>query len=247
MKFMKLISILSILLLWWIISLLGFIKPILLPAPHSVVIEAFNFISSIKGITYLLLSIMRIFIAFIISMALGVSLGIFFGLIKKLEEFFEFPIDFFRSLPVTALYPLFMIFFGIGDTSKVILVIFAASLINMFYSMHGVKNCLKIRLKAANAYRLGKKEIFYRVLLPDSLPSIVSGLRISLSLVLILIIVLEMFTGNTQGIGKRLFDASQTFQIKEMYAVIIIVGILGYFLNKSISLLESKFVHWAGR
>lgn len=247
MKFFGLVGTLILVLVWWLISTSGWINPMLLPPPQIVAIEVIRFIASAANLVDLWLSIQRILLAFALSIFVGVPLGMILGLVKPLASLFEFPIDFFRSLPATALYPLFMLFFGVGNESKLILVIFASSLITLIYAMYGVKNCSAMRLKAGRAMRLKNFEMFYRVIFPESLPNIVSGLRISLSLVLILVVVLEMFTGDTRGIGKRIYDASQMFRIKEMYAAIVIVGILGYSLNKLIALLDSKFVHWAGK
>jgi len=247
MKLLRVVGTLILVSVWWSISASGWINPILLPSPQAIAIEVFHFVSSVGSLLDLWLSTKRILIAFALSILIGVPLGMILGLVKPLANLFEFPIDFFRSLPATALFPLFMLFFGVGDESKLILVIFASSLITLLYAMYGVKNCSAIRLRAAKAMRLKGFEMFYHIVLPESLPNIVSGIRISLSLVLVLVVVLEMFTGNTSGIGKRIYDTSQMFRIKEMYAAIVIVGILGYTLNKLVTLIDSKFVHWAGR
>lgn len=247
MKLFGLAGTLILVLIWWLVSTSGWVNPLLLPPPQTVAIEIIRFMVSSDCLSDLSLSLWRIFLTFALSVVIGIPVGMILGLVKPLANLLEFPIDFFRSLPATALYPLFMLFFGVGDESKLILVIFASSLVTLVYTIYGVRNCSAMRLKAAKAMRLKRFEMFYRVIFPESLPNIVSGLRISLSLVLILVVVLEMFTGNTPGIGKRIYDASQMFRIKEMYAAIIIVGILGYCLNKLIALLDSKFVHWGGK
>lgn len=247
MKLLRLIGIVSLILVWWLISISGWIKPILLPPPQAVVIEVIHFVVSTDPLSDLFRSLLRILLAFALSILIGVPLGMILGYVKPLANLFEFPIDFFRSLPATALYPLFMLFFGVGDKSKLILVVFASSLVNLIYAMYGVRNCSAMRLKAARVMRLKGFKMFYRVIVPESLPNIVSGLRISLSLVLILVVVLEMFTGNMQGIGRRIYDNNQMFRIKDMYAAIVIVGILGYTLNKLVTFLDNKFVHWGGR
>jgi len=247
MKLLGLVGSLILVIAWWLASFLGWINPILLPPPQVVAIEVVHFITSADSLRDLFLSFHRIFLAFALSIVIGIPVGMALGLVKPLANLFEFPIDFFRCLPATALYPLFMLFFGVGDKSKLILVVFASSLVTLIYTMYGVKNCSTMRLNAAKAMRLKSFEMLYRIILPESLPNIVSGLRISLSLVLILVVVLEMFTGNTPGIGKRIYDSNQMFRIKEMYAAIIIIGILGFILNKIIALLDIKFVHWRGR
>ena len=86
--------------------------------------------------------------------------------------------------------------------------------------------------------------IFKHVVFPEALPRVFVGLRLTLSLALILAVVTEMFTGTTNGLGRRIYDAHDTYSIAEMYACIMLVGAVGYALNKIFVAIESKVVHW---
>ena len=247
MKLRGLVGTLILLFVWWGISHSGWIKPILLPPPNAVLIEMSHFLTSPSILGDLWLSTERLLVTLSVSILVGVPVGILLGSFKWLADPFEFQIAFFRSLPATVLYPLFMVVFGVGELSVKTLIIFASSLIILTYSMDGVKNCPETRIKAAKSMRLNSFQMFYRVVFPESLPNIITGIRISMSLALILVVVLEMLTGPIAGIGRRIYDHSQTFRIKEMYAGVVTVGTLGYLLNKGISILDNRFLHWRGR
>lgn len=246
-RFESIIGIGALLLLWWIAWDAKLVQPIFLPPPQSVAREVYVLIFSTELLSDIFITLGRIVISFVFSMLVGVPIGILLGLFSPIARMFEFPVEFFRSLPATALYPLFMLLFGIRDVSKLILVVFAASLIMLVHTMSGVKNCSAMRIKAAKAMRLTKLQLFYRVIFPESLPNIMTGLRLSLSLVLILVIVVEMLGGSKDGIGSRLLELKESFRIKEMYGLIVIVGILGYSTNKLLDYIGSSIIHWAGK
>lgn len=169
------------------------------------------------------------------------------GYYKKIHDSFEIAVDFFRSLPALALFPLFMYFFGIGDTAKVVTAIFSCSLIIVVNSIYGVRNVTNTRQIIARLLEASPFEIFKKVILMDALPQVFVGMRTSLSLAVVVIIVTEMFIGTNWGIGHRIFEAQLTYRVAEMYASIIIAGLIGYLLNKGFVLIEGKTAHWSGK
>jgi len=96
-------------------------------------------------------------------------------------------------------------------------------------------------MKASEAY------IMTKVVLPEALPQIAAGLRLALSLSLIIVVVLEMFIGTKRGLGLLIYNAHMTYQIADMYAFIVLAGLIGYFINQGFVKLEDKVIHWAGR
>lgn len=240
-------GVIIILFVWFLVCQFNLVNTLLIPHPTKVGQKIVEFFFKKTSLIDLGATLYRVLFSFMGTIFIGIPLGILFGYSKKLLYFFEIPIDFFRSLPAPVLFPLFMLLFGIGDKAKLSLVIFSGSLITLVYTTYGVKNCPRIKIMTASTLKLSKLSLFSRVILPQALPEIVSGLRISLSVVLILVIVLEMFTGSRLGLGKRVYDDHLMFRISEMYAVIIITGFLGYLLNKLFMLFESRLVHWAGK
>ncbi len=188
----------------------------------------------------------RTLIAFLISAAIGTPLGIAVGYIRKVGYSIELLLDFLRSLPAIALFPLFILFFGIGDESKIAVAAFMGTLVITVAAMQGTKQIKKTRLQLVKKLGLKGGKIFFRFLLPESLPMIFSGYRLAVSFCLILIIVTEISLGGQQGLGARLIDAQMLYNIAELYALIIIMGIIGYLLNNSFIQLEKRVVHWRG-
>lgn len=178
---------------------------------------------------------------------MGVPLGIALGSNEKIYRSVEFLIDFFRSTPSSALIPLFLLIFGITDVNKIAIATFAAVLLIIFNSAYGVMNAKKTRVNAAITMGIPKRFIFKDVLFMESLPQTFVGLRTGVSMALVIVIVAEMFIGSTDGLGHRIIDAQQVFNVKEMYGSILITGALGYGLNLLFLLVEKRIVHWSGK
>jgi len=113
--------------------------------------------------------------------------------------------------------------------------------------MYGVKNCKEARIKVAKVLKANKTAIFTKIIFPESLPHIFVGLRISISIALILVVVAEMFIGTKYGLGRLISDSHLMFRISTMYVAIFTTGILGYVLNKIFLLVETRVFHWAGK
>lgn len=236
-----------ILVLWYIVYFTRLVNPLFLPPPHAVMMKLANMLVDTDVWRDVGSSLWRILLGFIIASSIGVPMGIFMGYYRKINDSFEIAVDFFRSLPALALFPLFMYFFGIGDTAKIVTAIFSCSLIITVNSIYGVKNVTNTRQIIARLLEATPFEVFRKVILLDALPQIFVGMRTSLSLAVVVIIVTEMFVGTNWGIGHRIFTAQLTYRVSEMYAAITIAGVLGYSLNKGFVFIENRVVHWSGK
>lgn len=235
-----------ILLIWWLMSASGIINHLLLPSPIEV-IKTFGIIFEKEGIFDIFSSLYRIILGFIIGALPGIPLGILIGINKSNYKKFEFIIEFFKSLPPLAVFPIFLLFFGIGDVSKIILAAFASFWLILVNTISGVWLVPETEIFTGKVFRASAFQIIIYIIFPGSLPSIFSGLRLSLSFSVIVTIVAEMFVGNQFGLGQKIFDSYMTYNIPQMYAYIIIVGFAGYLLNKILLILEQKIVHWTGK
>ena len=137
-----------------------------------------------------------------------------------------------------------MLFFGVGNLSKIALGAWIATLVIIVNTSYGVRHANKSYLKMAKVYNTSKKYIFTSVIFPGALPNIFSGLRIGVSLVLIVVIVTEMFIGSVNGLGHAILNAQFSYEIPLMYALIILTGVVGYLLNRIFLLIEKKTIHW---
>jgi ABC-type nitrate/sulfonate/bicarbonate transport system permease component len=239
-------SIVILVILWQIIISLNLVSTLFFTSPFKIIISLYELIIEDSILVDVLLTFWRTFLAFILSVIIGTPIGMMIGYYKvgiNLEIF----VDFFRSIPPIALFPLFLFFFGIGDLSKIAVASFGGSMVIIVASIYGIRRINKNRLNLARKMGIKGRKLFTRVLLPDSLDNIFSGYRLAVSLCIILIIVTEMFLGGAKyGLGKRIIDAQMLYNIPELYALIFILGLMGYVLNKSFIIMENKIIHWRG-
>lgn len=238
---------LVILVLWYLLFLAQVINPLFLPPPHIVASELFRLLFTKQiwgdvGSTFL-----RTVVGFLLAVVIGTPIGLLMGHYTKVYSSFEVVVDFFRSLPALAVFPLLMFFFGIGDAAKIATTVFSCSLIIIVNAIYGVTNSKKTRQIVAFLMGATPREIFWRVILMDALPQVFIGMRTSLSLALVVVVVTEMFIGTNWGIGHRLIEAQLTYRVPEMYTSIIVAGVLGYGLNKGFVVIEKKIIHWSGK
>jgi NitT/TauT family transport system permease protein len=192
------------------------------------------------------ITIERTAIATALASVIGIPTGLVLGASERFYRALEFVVDFFRSTPATAIFPLFLMLFGVDDRTKIYVATFAASLAIIFNVAYGVMNARKTRLAAARLMGASRAHILVVVLL-ESFPQTFIGLRTGVSLSLIVVIVAEMFIGSKDGLGNRIFEAQQLFDMPDMYAAIFASGALGYGLNLLFRLTERQFVHWSGK
>jgi NitT/TauT family transport system permease protein len=238
---------LSILVVWTIFSNFKIINPLFLPLPQTVFLEIINLCMSRSIFPDILFTLYRTFLGFILACLIGIPLGLLMGYSDRIYHSLEFTVEFFRSIPSTALFPLFLLFFGIGDWSKIFLAAWAAGLVLIINSMYGVHLGKELRIKAAKTMRISGFNLFRKIIFPEALSPIFGGMRIAISLSLVIVVVTEMFIGTNFGLGHRIIDAQLVYRIPEMYAVILITGILGFLVNKGFILTEKKIVHWKGK
>lgn len=246
-RFLPIIGPLLLIALWQLMISAQWVKPVLLPPPGETLAHlANNFLSgSIYGDLWA--TIYRTLWSFAIAVLIGVPLGIVLGSSESAYRSVEFVIDFFRSTPSSALIPLFLLIFGITDINKIAIASFGAMLIVLFNSAYGVMNAKKTRVMAAQIMGVSKWHVFKDVMLMESLAQTFVGLRSAVSMALVIVIVAEMFIGSENGLGHRIIDAQQVFNVKEMYASILATGALGYGLNLLFLLFEKRLIHWSGK
>lgn len=175
---------------------------------------------------------------------LGIMSGIILAYFSRYYDITSAVIEFARSIPPVALFPLFMIVFGIGILSKIALIAFTITWIMLVNSFYGVIYSSKIRKQIAQLSGANNWQLFQDVVFLEALPHIFSGLRIAVSFSLILMITSEMIFGSNYGLGLRVFESSQTYRISELYATIFITGCIGFLFNKIVLFIERRKLHW---
>jgi ABC-type nitrate/sulfonate/bicarbonate transport system permease component len=242
-----LIGVLVLCIGWSFVSFAHIVDPFFLPDPFTTARVLTRLIAQGFILQDMIATLVRVFLAFGIAIAIGLPLGLLLGRLERVYRSLEFLIDFFRSTPATALFPLFLLLFGVSDTSKISVAAFSSALIIIFNSAYGVIHGKKSRIFAARLMGASRWQIFRYIIFWESLPQTVIGLRNAVSLALVVVVVTEMFIGTNAGLGRRIIDAQITYNIAEMYAVILLTGIIGYIFNSLFVLMERRLLQWSGQ
>lgn len=232
---------------WYLACFARIVDPVLLPQPDAAARALWKGIGNGTLSADFLKTVQRTLAAIAIASVVAIPLGILLGSSERLYRCVEFVIDFFRSTPASALFPLFLVIFGVGDRTKIYVASFGAALVILFNVAYGVMNARKTRILAARVMGASRWRIMKDVILMESLPQTFVGLRNGVSLALVVVVVAEMFIGSVDGLGNRVFTAQQMFEMPEMYATIFASGALGYGLNLLFLLVERSYVHWSGK
>jgi ABC-type nitrate/sulfonate/bicarbonate transport system permease component/MoaA/NifB/PqqE/SkfB family radical SAM enzyme len=237
-------GILIILFFWSVISGLSIIDRRFLATPWDIAISIVHLSISGELVSNLFFTIVRSLTSFAISILVGVPLGLLVGMFSNLRENLSFPIDFFRSIPAPSLFPLFLVFFGIGDMAKIACIVFACSFPILVQTTYGVLHCNHRRVRLMERMGFNRSQMLRKLIFPMSLPYIFVGLRNGLSLSLIATIVVEMTMPGNNGLGYATFNSYHVFKIPDMYAYIVITGFLGWFFNKLFLMIEKRKLFW---
>lgn len=237
----------ALIAVWWILYATEVLDANLLPSPFATLSDTFQNILSGSMLFDAWQTLWRVLKAFFFAALFGIPAGLALGANRSVYRCSEFLIDFFRSTPATAMFPLFLLIFGLGDFSKVAVASFAAWLLIVFNTAYGVMNARPTRLQAARSMGASRLRAFRDVVFFETLPQTLVGLRSAVSLALVVIVVAEMFIGARDGMGKRIIDAQISYDLTDMYGSILVSGALGYMLNLFFIQVETRFVHWSGK
>ncbi len=226
------------------------IKPIFLPSPVAV-LEAFQRLLSDgyqgRSLGYHVgISFYRFATAFSFCILIGVPLGLLLGMSRPIRAIIEPPIQAIRPVPKLALLPLFLIWFGIGNLSKIILIAAPVFPIIVISAMQAVRSVSQKKIQAAQALGANTLTIFRRVVLPASLPGIFTGIRVALSIGVTMLVGAEL-TATSEGIAWMALTAAEYLSTDIVLVGVLIMAIMGYTLDRIVRALEARLVHWSGK
>lgn len=176
----------------------------------------------------------------------GVALGLVLGRSDKLHDYFAPTISFLRSTPPPALLPVFLVLFPLGTPMQLATIIFGVIWPVLLNTIDGAHTLDETVVETTRSMRLSKPRFLATVVLPAALPKIFAGLRVSLSLALILMVISEL-VGSTNGIGYQMIGDQRDFAYEEMWAAIVLLGILGYVLNVLLLAVQNRVIGWHTR
>lgn len=188
-------------------------------------------------------SVVRLLYGFFLAAVLSIALGLAIGRSQALSEYVEPTIHFLRAIPPPALLPVFLIIFGIGDLQKVMVIAFGVAPPILLNSIEGARSVDDLQLDTAQAYQIGRRSRVARVIFPAAAPNVFAGLRVSMSLAVILMVISELVAA-TDGIGFRIMRDSRNFAYVDMWAGLVVLALLGILLNGGLTLIERRVLKW---
>jgi ABC-type nitrate/sulfonate/bicarbonate transport system permease component len=194
----------------------------------------------------LLPSLGRMITGWVAAGLAGIAAGVAIGRIRLLADLFEPAVHFARALPPPALVPVFLAVFNIGTPMELAAIIFGVIWPVLVNSIDGARHVHAGHLETARAFRIPAPQRLWRIILPGAAPKILAGLRLSLALALVMMIISE-FVGSTNGIGREMLEDQSLFNIPGMWGVIVLLGLLGLVLNGLFSLVERRVLAWQPR
>ena len=238
------ITLISILLAGWeVLVRSGMIDTPSLPPVSLIFIAWYQAVISGELIGHLLPSLQRIAIGYSLAIAVAVPLGLLMGSIKLVYSLFEPLTELIRPIPSAAYVPVAILFFGIGNEMKVF-VIFLACLWPVLLNTYGaVRGIDPVLVETGRTFGYSHAKVLRKVVFPSILPEIFTGMRVSLGIALIVVVVAEMIAGNN-GIGYFILDRQRFFRVAAMIAGIFTLGIVGYALNWVFLRFEGYVLRW---
>ena len=219
------------------------INPIFISYPTEIFGDLIKILFSHEFFNNLGKSLFNLFLGFSLSLIIGIPLGILIGRIKLVEDILDPFVNALYSIPRIVFIPLLILWFGLGITSKVALIVLLAVFPVLINSYSGVKNVNKNLIDLGKSFHANEKRILLSIIFPASLPFIFAGIRLGVGMAIIGMILGEMFTSLT-GLGSLLIIYSNRFQTAKVFAIIIILSIIGISLTWFVKHLERKIVFW---
>ncbi len=233
--------------LWYAVTLLNlrmrWFNPLLLPRPDQVVAAGVDLVRSGELQRDILASLYRVVVGFVIASLLGVAVGLAVGTWRTLEDLLDPMIELLRPIPPLAFLPMMVLWFGIGEGSKIAFIAYAAFFPVFTTTLEGIKFVDPLLLRAASSLGATRGELFRHVVLPAALPSIITGLRLAFGLSFFVIVAAEFIAADS-GLGYLINDARTFFMVSQMLLGAAVIGIIGFSFNVGLRRLEAWLLRW---
>ena len=238
------------LLAWLIVGELQLVSPIFLPSPVEVYLTARDLIvdgyRNVSLLQHVAVSIGRALLAFAVAIVTGIPTGLLMGMSPAVNAILDPFVQFLRPLPKLALIPLVIVWFGIGELSKFLLIYLSTLLTIIVASAAAVMSVPEGRIRAALSLGATQAQLFRHVILMNALPELFTGVRVAIGIGWTTLIAAEMIA-STSGIGWMVLNASSYLRTDVVMLGILILGTTGYLLDLSIVAAQRFFIHWIGK
>lgn len=228
---------------WYLLRVSGLVKPGLVPTPWDVVQTFWTMLTEHGLWLDMYMSTQRVFIGVILGTICAVPIGFSLGWYAGLRQFLDPLINFFRALPPIALIPLVIIYFGIGESGKIIILFYASFFASVIVMYEGISQINPLYIRVARTLGATDAEIFGRVIIPMSLPHVLTALRVALGVAWATLVAAELIAAQ-RGLGAVIQDASNFFQLDTIYMGIICIGIIALLMDMALRILSRRVLDW---
>ena len=234
---------LGLLALWEAAARMDLTNPLLVPAVSRILSVFWETVFSGQIPAQIAVSMKRAAAGYLLAAAVFIPLGIVMGLWQRAFRALEVIVEMLRPVPPPAMIPVALLFFGLEDGMKIFVIFFSCAWPILLNTIDGVRGIDAVLWNTARTFSLGRVQTIRRIVLPAALPQIMTGLRVSLPIMLILVVISEM-VGSTDGIGYFILDSQRRFRVAQMYAGMLALALLGYTLNQLFNLLHRRLLAW---
>jgi NitT/TauT family transport system permease protein len=210
----------------------GYFAPALMPKLAVIVQTLFAMLADGSMIEHAAFTLYRVMFGFMLAVVVGLPLGILMARFRAVEGFFLPLVSALMPIPSFALVPLFMLWFGIGNTTTVLIVFYAATFPMMFNTWSGVRSVNPLWLRAAGAMGADENSLFWKVIIPGASPFIITGLRQAFLRAWIAVVGAEMLAASDWGLGWVIFDAKEFLRADVMLAALAVIGLIGFLFER---------------
>jgi len=245
------VTVLTLLVLWWVATHFGWIKDLFLPTPEKIFTsfgEAWRGdIQGGKPLTeHFWWSLYRVFAAFVLAVVTAVPIGIAMGVSRIARGMFDPPIEFYRPLPPLAYLPLIVIWFGIDETAKIVLIYLACFAPLAMAARAGVRSVTIEQINAAYSMGASRWQVIFHVIVPAAMPEILTGMRIAIGFGWTTLVAAEMVAA-TVGLGQMVLNASNFLRTDVVIMGILVIGTVAYAFDLLMRYVERLLVPWKGK
>ncbi len=235
---------------WFAVTNLGLVGPTYLPSPQDLARSLTQLVTNGYQRTplweHIGISLFRALAGFALGVAVGIPTGLITGHMRAADAAMSPIMAFIRPIPPIAFIPMVVLYFGLGETGKVVLIFITAFNYAHVNAHAGASHVPIAYLRAAQTLGLKPWQIFLKVVFPAAWPSIFTGLKVAMALSWAVVVAAEL-VGAQRGLGFMISDAAQLFQIPVVFIGIALIGAIGLLLNALLGLAETRVVHWKGR
>lgn len=233
----------AILIAWEIAASQRAISALFFPAPSIIGRTLVRDFSSGVLIEQVALTVGRLLVGFAAGASLGLLLGLLMGWSPRIRRVIQPFVSAIQPLPKISVLPLIMVIFGIGETSRYIVVAMGTFFPVLINTITGVREIAPLHIEVAQSYGASRRLLFRRVILPGALPIILSGIVLGMNMALTITLVTEILNAQ-KGLGAMIWMAWQTFRTEELYAALIVIGTLGLLIHHTVSLITRQLMPW---